>query len=79
MANNTSTNIDMEAASAELPRATAAFTAMTWYNSVELLFLIFFIFRKYSGLYFWSLIVDVLSTVMYATGRYMFMHLISYY
>ena len=69
----------MEAVSAELPRATTAFTAMTWYNSVELLVLIFFIFRKYSGLYFWSLIVDVLSTVTYATGRFIFMHLMSYY
>ncbi|CAA9958133.1 Integral membrane protein [Pyrenophora teres f. maculata] len=64
MENITSASSDMEAVGGGIPRATAAFTAMTWYNSIELLFLVFFTFKKYSGLYFWSLIVDVLRAYM---------------
>ncbi|EDU40030.1 integral membrane protein [Pyrenophora tritici-repentis Pt-1C-BFP] len=64
MANITSASSDLEAVGGGLPRATAAFTAMTWYNSIELLFLVFFTFKRYSGLYFWSLIVDVLRAYM---------------
>ncbi|KAL7771736.1 hypothetical protein CFE70_001686 [Pyrenophora teres f. teres 0-1] len=51
MENITSASSDMEAVGGGIPRATAAFTAMTWYNSIELLFLVFFTFKKYSGAY----------------------------
>jgi hypothetical protein len=51
-----------------LPRAMTAFTAIAWYNSIELLILIFVIFKRYTGLYFWSLIVNAISIVPYATG-----------
>ncbi|KAH6843795.1 hypothetical protein B0T12DRAFT_323134, partial [Alternaria alternata] len=44
------------------------FTAIAWYNSIELLILVFVIFRRYSGLYFWSLIVNAISIVPYATA-----------
>jgi hypothetical protein len=47
-----------------------AFTAIAWYNSLEILVLIFFVFKKYSGLYFWSLVITSLSVVPYATGMY---------
>jgi hypothetical protein len=63
-------NFDVYGANRMVPRAMTAFTAIAWYNSIELLILIFFIFRRYSGLYFWSLIVNALSIVPYATGKY---------
>lgn len=65
----TGANFDIYGANRVLPRAMTAFTAIAWYNSLELLVLIFCIFRKYSGLYFWSLIVNALSIVPYATGK----------
>lgn len=61
-------SFDIYGANRTLPRAMTAFTAIAWYNSVEILILIVFVFRKYSGLYFWSLIVNALSIVPYATG-----------
>ena len=64
----TGANFDIYGANRVLPRAMTAFTAIAWYNSIELLILIFVIFRRYSGLYFWSLIVNAISIVPYATG-----------
>jgi len=52
-----------------IPRAMTAFTAIAWYNALELFFLLFLIFKKYSGLYFWSLLVTTISVVPYATGE----------
>lgn len=74
MSNNTNANgitganFDIYGANRVLPRAMTAFTAIAWYNSIEILILIFVIFRRYSGLYFWSLIVNAISIVPYATG-----------
>jgi hypothetical protein len=68
-------NFDIYGANRVLPRAMTAFTAIAWYNSIELLILIFVIFNKYSGLYFWSLIVNASSIVPYATGMTMFVKL----
>ncbi|OBT90741.1 hypothetical protein VE02_00677 [Pseudogymnoascus sp. 03VT05] len=34
-----------------------AFVGVTWYNSVELILLILFTFKKYQGAYFWSLLI----------------------
>jgi hypothetical protein len=64
----TGANFDIYGANRVLPRAMTAFTAIAWYNSIELLILVFVIFRRYSGLYFWSLIVNAISIVPYATG-----------
>jgi hypothetical protein len=46
-----------------------AFTAIAWYNSIEILLLLFFVFKKYSELYFWSILIATLSLVPYATGK----------
>ncbi|KAF2094332.1 hypothetical protein NA57DRAFT_18660, partial [Rhizodiscina lignyota] len=44
-----------------IPRSMTAFTAIAWYNAVEVLVLIFFVFKRYSGLYFWSLLITTLA------------------
>ncbi|KAL1793573.1 hypothetical protein ACET3X_008555 [Alternaria dauci] len=67
----TGANFDIYGANRVLPRAMTAFTAIAWYNSIELLILVFVIFRRYSGLYFWSLVVNAISIVPYATGAWM--------
>ncbi|RYN85641.1 hypothetical protein AA0120_g8665 [Alternaria tenuissima] len=67
----TGANFDIYGENRVLPRAMTAFTAIAWYNSIELLILVFVIFRRYSGLYFWSLIVNAISIVPYATGAWM--------
>lgn len=66
----TGANFDVFGTNRVLPRAMTAFTAIAWYNSIELLILIFVVFRRYTGLYFWSLIVNTISIVPYATGRH---------
>jgi hypothetical protein len=48
-----------------------AFTAIALFNAVEVLTLIFFVFKKYSGLYFWSLLWTTLSIVPYQLGVWM--------
>ncbi|KAI4941746.1 hypothetical protein J4E86_010257 [Alternaria arbusti] len=67
----TGANFDVFGTNRVLPRAMTAFTAIAWYNSIELIILIFVVFRRYTGLYFWSLIVNTLSIVPYATGAWM--------
>ncbi|CAN9383327.1 unnamed protein product [Alternaria sp. RS040] len=67
----TGANFDIYGANRVLPRAMTTFTAIAWYNSIELLILVFVIFRRYSGLYFWSPIVNAISIVPYATGAWM--------
>ncbi|KAH7087538.1 hypothetical protein FB567DRAFT_442541 [Paraphoma chrysanthemicola] len=64
-------NFDVFGVDRVIPRAMTAFTAIAWYNSIEILVLIFFVFKKYSGLYFWSLLVNAASIVPYATGAWM--------
>ncbi|GAM88261.1 hypothetical protein ANO11243_062940 [Dothideomycetidae sp. 11243] len=51
-------------------RAMVAFSAIAWYNSVELIFLICFRFKKWRGLYFWSLMVTSWAIVIYQIGSY---------
>jgi len=51
-----------------IPRFLTAVTAIAWYNALILLGLIFCVFKKYSGLYFWSLLVTTISVIPYATG-----------
>lgn len=45
-----------------------SFIAIAWYNAIELLVLILVTFRKYSGLYFWSLTVSSWGVVFYGIG-----------
>ena len=46
-----------------------AFAAIAWYNTLEILILSAFVFKKHSGLYFWSVIVCALSIAVYSTGK----------
>ncbi|KAJ4303032.1 hypothetical protein N0V90_001923 [Kalmusia sp. IMI 367209] len=48
-----------------------AFTAIAWYNALELFTLLLLVFKKYSGLYFWSLLLTTISVVPYATGAWL--------
>ena len=54
--------------SAGLEGALIAISAMTWYNSIEMLLLVFVVFKKYKGLYFWSLILTSFSIIPYQIG-----------
>lgn len=47
----------------------STFIAVSWYNATELLILIFCTFRRYRGLYFWSLLVSsCLGVTPYSLG-----------
>lgn len=47
----------------------ATFAAISWYNAIELVILIFVTFREYHGLYFWSLLISgSLGLVPYSLG-----------
>ena len=48
--------------------AIVIFTALAWYNVLELSFLIFNSFKRYGGLYFWSLLVCAWGTALHALG-----------
>ncbi|KAL1303303.1 hypothetical protein AAFC00_006708 [Neodothiora populina] len=51
-------------------RAMMSFTAIALYNSAEIIILIFFVFKKYSGTYFWSLLVTALAIPIYIVGAW---------
>jgi hypothetical protein len=63
-------DFDQYGADRRIPRAMTAFTAIAWYNGIEILVLIFFVFKKYSGLYFWTLLVTTISIFPYASGEF---------
>lgn len=44
------------------------FTALTLYNSLELIAIIIFSFKRWQGLYFWSLLVASIALTPYALG-----------
>lgn len=46
----------------------AAFFAVAWYNVIELVILVFATFRRYRGLYFWSLLIASLGIIPYSVG-----------
>jgi hypothetical protein len=46
----------------------AAFTAIAWYNCVELNVMIWMRFKKHRGLYFWSLLISSWGIVIHAFG-----------
>ena len=51
--------------------ALVAFSALTWYNCIEMLLLIFVIFKKYKGLYFWALTLTSFSIIPYQIGAWL--------
>jgi hypothetical protein len=53
-----------------IPRAMTAFAAISWYNTIEILVLSIFVFKKHAGLYFWSVVVCAISIGIYSTGRW---------
>lgn len=47
----------------------STFIGISWYNSLELVILIFVTFSRYNGLYFWSLLLSsVLGVIPYSLG-----------
>ncbi len=44
------------------------FAGLAMYNSVELVAIILFTFKKYQGLYFWSLLLSSIGILPYALG-----------
>ncbi|MCJ1338294.1 hypothetical protein MMC09_003580 [Bachmanniomyces sp. S44760] len=48
--------------------AIAAFTAVAWYNVIELNIQVFMTFKRHRGLYFWSLIISSYGCVLHALG-----------
>jgi hypothetical protein len=53
-----------------VPWFMTAVTAIAWYNSIEILILIVFTFKKYTGLYFWALFCTNLAVIPWATGTF---------
>jgi hypothetical protein len=51
-------------------RAMTAFTAIAWYNAIEIIFLTFLRFKKYEGLYFYSLLVTSVAIIVYQLGSW---------
>ena len=48
--------------------AIAAFTAVAWYNILELNTQVFLTFKRHRGLYFWSLLISGYGCVLHALG-----------
>ncbi|KAL9000421.1 MAG: hypothetical protein Q9169_000938 [Polycauliona sp. 2 TL-2023] len=48
--------------------AIAAFTAVAWYNVIELNIQVFLTFKRHRGLYFWSLLISSYGCVLHALG-----------
>ena len=46
----------------------AACSALAWAFCIELTILIFYTFRRYSGLYFWSLLISAWRCAFHAAG-----------
>ncbi|KAJ5096201.1 hypothetical protein NUU61_005557 [Penicillium alfredii] len=48
--------------------AIATFVGVAWYNVVELVVLIFLTFKRYQGVYFWSMLISSVGTLPYSVG-----------
>ena len=48
--------------------AIAAFTAVAWYNALELNVQVFLTFKRHRGLYFWSLLISSWGCILHALG-----------
>ena len=51
--------------------AMAVFVGVAWYNVVELVNLIFLTFKRYNGMYFWSMLISSLGVCPYSIGYLM--------
>ncbi|MCJ1396694.1 hypothetical protein MMC18_009586 [Xylographa bjoerkii] len=61
-------NGDLIAFSVSTYMAIAAFTAVAWFNVLELNVQVFMTFKRHRGLYFWSLIISSYGCVLHALG-----------
>jgi hypothetical protein len=52
-------------------RAMLAFTAIAWYNAAEIIILVLVVFKRYSGLYFWSILITAISIYPYSIGAWL--------
>lgn len=52
-------------------RAMLAFTAIAWYNAAEIIILVLVVFKRYSGLYFWSILITAISIIPYSVGAWL--------
>lgn len=60
---------DLKTSKPALQAAFATLAAISWYNALELIILIFITFRQYRGLYFWSILVSAsLGLIPYSLG-----------
>jgi hypothetical protein len=50
-------------------RVVDAFIVITWCNCLEILVLLFFVFKRFQGLYFWAVVVCAVGIPFYATGE----------
>ena len=50
-------------------RVTDAMVIVAWYNAAEVLVLVFFVFKRFKGLYFLSIVVCAIGTIIYSTGK----------
>ncbi len=48
--------------------AISAFTAVAWYNAIELNLQVFLTFKRHRGLYFWSLLISCYGCVLHSLG-----------
>ncbi|GKZ80514.1 hypothetical protein AnigIFM56816_004738 [Aspergillus niger] len=46
----------------------ATMAALSWYNAIELVILVFVTFSQYRGPYFWSLLISALGLIPYSVG-----------
>ncbi|KAI9652761.1 MAG: hypothetical protein M1831_006563 [Alyxoria varia] len=51
-------------------RALTAFSAIAWYNAIELIVLVLCRFKRKKGLYFWSMLITAISIIVYQTGAW---------
>lgn len=51
-------------------QAMTAFTAISWYNSIEIMVVVLLRFKKWSGLYFWSLEITSFAIIVYMIGAW---------
>ena len=51
--------------------ALVAVSAMTWYNAIEMILLVLVVFKKYRGLYFWSMTIASINLIPYQVGAFL--------
>jgi hypothetical protein len=51
-----------------IPLIIAAFTAVAWYNVIEVNVMLWRYFKKHKGLYFWSVLVTSIGIILHSLG-----------